>query len=187
MEKISDKKKAIFSSALDLIKEHGFHGTPISMVVKHAGVAAGTVYHYFDSKDELICELYAYNRSRLIRIIEEVLAENLSYKQKFFGIYINLYDFYIDNTNVLIFFEQFVNSPYNLNKNYAHSQGQLSDFFREGIENGAIKTIRPEILKVLTLGSIATTAKLHIFGNLSLRESELKQIVEILWDGISST
>lgn len=185
MEHISDKKRAIFASALELIKDHGFHGTPISLVVKNAGVAAGTVYHYFESKDELICELYAYNRSRLIEIIDAALGENISYKEKFFNIYINLYNFYIQNSNVLIFFEQFVNSPYNLDENYAHEQGQLSSFFQEGVEKGYIKPIKPEILKVLTLGSIATTAKLNRCGSNLLADNELTQVVEILWDGIS--
>lgn len=184
MEHISDKKEAIFASALELIRDNGFHGTPISSVAKNAGVAAGTVYHYFESKDELICELYVYNRSRVIEIIEAALAEDLSYKEKFFTIYIRLYRFYIQNTNVLVFFEQFVNSPYNSNKDYTHPQGHLLSFFKEGIDKGHIKSIKPEILKVLTLGSIATTAKLNKCGNNPLADDELKQIVEINWDGI---
>src|SRR5690606_31556619 len=66
MDNVTDKKKAIFESTLELIKENGFHGTPMSLVAKNACVAAGTIYHYFKSKDELICELYAYNRGRII-------------------------------------------------------------------------------------------------------------------------
>ncbi|MEX0685726.1 MAG: TetR/AcrR family transcriptional regulator [Balneolales bacterium] len=185
MTPISDKKKAIFASTLELIKTNGFHGTPISLVVKNAGVAAGTVYHYFDSKDELICELFAYNRCRMIEIIDTTLAEDASYKETFFNIYTKLYDFYIQNTNVLIFFEQFVNSPYNSNKKYPHAQSQLQSFFIDGIEKGYIKSIKPEILKILTLGSIATTAKLNIYGENPLADYELKQIVELFWDGIS--
>ncbi|MEX0778592.1 MAG: TetR/AcrR family transcriptional regulator [Balneolales bacterium] len=184
MEHISDKKKAIFASALELIRDNGFHGTPISSVVKNAGVAAGTVYHYFESKDELICELYVYNRSRMIEIINSALTEELSYKEKFFDIYIRLYKFYIQNTNVLVFFEQFVNSPYISNKKYTQPQGQLPSFFKDGIDKGYLKSIKPEILKVLTLGSIATTAKLNKCGNNPLADDELKQIVGIIWDGI---
>jgi AcrR family transcriptional regulator len=57
-EIIAEKKKAIFESTLELVRENGFHGTPMSLVAKKAGVAAGTIYHYFESKDALIIALH---------------------------------------------------------------------------------------------------------------------------------
>lgn len=184
MESISDKKKAIFESTLELIKEHGFHGAPMSLVAKNAGVAAGTIYHYFESKEQLICELYTYNRSRVVEIVNMAMKENSAYKEKFFKIWTDLYKFYVQKPNVLIFFEQFVNSPYNVDKYPNHFRGQLYNFFVEGIKNGQIKAVKPEILLVLTLGSINSTAKLNLFGNIPLDKTDLQQIVEILWDGI---
>lgn len=185
MENISDKKRAIFESMLDLIKEHGFHGAPMSLVAKNAGVAAGTIYHYFESKDQLICELYDYNKSKLVAIVNAAIDEKTSYKEKFYTIWTNLYEFYLQNSNVLIFFEQYINSPYNTNKSPNYSQGELFDFFLEGIRNGQIKAVKPEILMILTLGSISSTAKLNMFGNVPLYKADLKQVVEILWNGIA--
>lgn len=185
METISDKKKAIFESTLELIKDHGFHGAPMSLIAKDAGVAAGTIYHYFEGKNDLICELYAYNKSRVVAVVNLAMEEENSYKEKFFNIWTNLYKFYIYSPNVLIFFEQFVNSPYNVNKHPNHFRGQLYNFFVEGIENGEIKAAKPEILIVLTLGSITSSAKLNLFGNMPLDKADLKQIVEILWNGIA--
>lgn len=185
METISDKKKAIFESTLNLITDNGFHGTPMSLVAKNANVAAGTIYHYFESKDQLISELHAYNKSRIIEIIKDTIGENISHKKTFQNIWTNLYQFYIDNTNVLIFFEQFINSPYNVNKCPSHFQGELFDFFKKGIEKGEIKDVKPEILVVLTLGSITTSAKLHKFGNIPLNFTDLHNIIQILWDGMS--
>ena len=46
---IPDKREAILKSTLELIKDNGFHGTPISLIAKNAGVASGTIYHYFPS------------------------------------------------------------------------------------------------------------------------------------------
>lgn len=185
MENITDKKRAIFDSTLELIKENGFHGSPMSLVAKNAGVAAGTIYHYFESKDQLICELYHYNRSRVVKTINTAIAEELPYKEKLFKIWRDLYEFYIHNTNVLIFFEQYVNSPYNTNKCPSHFQGELYDFLLLGTKKGLVKKVRLEILVVLTLASISSAAKLNMFGNVALKEDDLKQLMEILWDGIS--
>ena len=186
MENISDKKKAIFESTLELIQEHGFHGAPMSLVAKNAGVAAGTIYHYFESKDKLICELYTYNKARISDIISEILDESIPYKEKFYEIWLRIYGFYVENTNVLTFFEQYINSPYNASKYPNHFKGELYNFFKEGVEKGEVKDVRPEILMVLILGSVNSTAKLHKFAQVPVSEEEIHRIIDILWHGISN-
>lgn len=53
-----DKRKAILSAALRLIARSGLHNTPVSAIARAAGVAAGTIYLYFQGKEELINALY---------------------------------------------------------------------------------------------------------------------------------
>ena len=184
VEDISDKKQAIFESTLELIRNHGFHGAPMSLVAKNAGVAAGTIYHYFESKERLICELYEFNRERIKEVIRGALEENGSLKEKFFRVWTGLYKFYVKQPNVLIFFEQFVNSPFNVDKYPNHFRGQLYTFFSEGIKSGKLKPIKTEILLVMVMGSITATAKLHLFGKVPLTSTDQHRISEILWDGI---
>lgn len=186
MEIISEKKEAIFESMLALIKDHGFHGAPMSMVAKNAGVAAGTIYHYFKSKDELIIQLHEYNRSRVVEVINAALAEEKSCKEKFFKLWTDLYAFYIKHPNVLIFFEQYINSPFSMHRCPNYFKGQLLDFFQAGIEAGKIKEAKPEMLLMLMMGNISSMAKMKVFGNIPFNETELKQIRGILWDGIKN-
>ena len=186
MPDIGDKKLAIFESTLALIKDHGFHGAPMSLVAKNAGVAAGTIYHYFESKEQLICALYDHNRDRVTAVIARALEAEGSYREKFFRVWSSLYHFYIQEPNVLIFFEQFVNSPFNSDKYPNHLRGQLYNFLSEGIKAKVIGAVKPEVLLVLLMGSINSTAKLHLFGKVPLSKSDLNRITEILWDGITA-
>ncbi|MEX2336869.1 MAG: TetR/AcrR family transcriptional regulator [Fulvivirga sp.] len=186
MENISDKKRAIFESMLELIKDHGFHGAPMSLVSKNAGVAAGTIYHYFASKDKLICELHAYNRSRVVEIINAALDTDKPFKAKLFNIWMSLYEFYIENPNVLIFFEQYINSPFNMNKCPNHFEGRFFRFLKEGIETRQLKATKPEMLMVLTMGNISSIAKMSSFGHVPFNEADLKQVREMLWDAIAA-
>jgi len=57
-ESHSDKRTAILSASLTLFTERGFHGTPTSMIAREAGIATGTLFHYFKTKEELITALY---------------------------------------------------------------------------------------------------------------------------------
>ena len=54
-----EKREAVMQAALELVGEHGFHGSPMALIAERAGVAAGTIYRFFDSKDTLIKEIYA--------------------------------------------------------------------------------------------------------------------------------
>ncbi len=52
-----DKKRKILDSALKLFVEKGIDNTSTSLISKEAGVAAGTLYFYFENKVDLISEL----------------------------------------------------------------------------------------------------------------------------------
>jgi AcrR family transcriptional regulator len=54
----SDKREAILAAALRLIARLGLHAAPMSAVAREAGVAAGTLYLYFPSKEAMINALY---------------------------------------------------------------------------------------------------------------------------------
>jgi AcrR family transcriptional regulator len=187
MEPIAEKKKAIFESTLDLVTENGFHGTPMSLVAKRAGVAAGTIYHYFESKEQLICELFSYAQEQVKAVVQKEDCATIPFKECFFNLWIGLYTFYRDNPNVLKFFEQFINSPYNkcqvgLEQDEFHRL--LFAFFERGISEGQLRQISPKILGTLAHSSIISTAKIQSSGRLILQDGELEQIPLILWDGM---
>ena len=67
----SDKRRAILAAALRLLARTGLHNTPMSAVAREAGVAAGTLYLYFPSKEAMINALYLEvleNRGRAIAV-----------------------------------------------------------------------------------------------------------------------
>ncbi|ROS04737.1 TetR family transcriptional regulator [Sinobacterium caligoides] len=61
----SDKRQDILDTALQLFVEQGFHATSTASLAKAAGVANGTVFHHFGSKQGLISTLYLDIKSQL--------------------------------------------------------------------------------------------------------------------------
>src|SRR3954467_5507051 len=55
---VPDKREAILSAATRLIARLGLHNTPMSALAREAGVATGTLYLYFPSKEATINALY---------------------------------------------------------------------------------------------------------------------------------
>src|SRR5580698_3981147 len=54
----SDKRERILDAAERIFARHGFYAAKVSDVAKEAGVADGTIYLYFKSKDELLISLF---------------------------------------------------------------------------------------------------------------------------------
>ena len=53
-----DKQKAILDAALQICAERGIGGAPTSAISKAAGIAEGSLFTYFKTKDDLLNQLY---------------------------------------------------------------------------------------------------------------------------------
>jgi AcrR family transcriptional regulator len=61
----SQRRDEIMAAAKEVFARKGFHDTTIADIAKQAGLAYGSIYWYFDSKDELFHALMAVEESAL--------------------------------------------------------------------------------------------------------------------------
>ena len=187
LEDFCSKRTAILNSTLRLVKEHGFHGTPMSQIAKNANVAAGTIYHYFDSKETLMVELYAYTKEQLGEAIVKDDDETKPYKERFFQFMLNHYNFYIENDAALYFLEQYLSSPYAKNfpeKGSTAFTEKIIPFFNRGMEEGYIKNIDPRLLWPTIRGTLVAAASFKLSEHILYSEEDILEVVTIIWDGV---
>ncbi len=60
-----DKKMEIYRCAKELFSSNGFKDTNVSDITKKAGIAAGTFYLYYPSKEDLFMEIYLDENTKL--------------------------------------------------------------------------------------------------------------------------
>jgi TetR/AcrR family transcriptional regulator, fatty acid metabolism regulator protein len=77
-----DKRRQILDAAIRVFARQGFHSTRVSDIADEAGVAYGLVYHYFNSKEEVLNELFSERWSLLLAAIEETDAGGASPRAK---------------------------------------------------------------------------------------------------------
>ncbi|WP_086540939.1 TetR/AcrR family transcriptional regulator [Algoriphagus antarcticus] len=186
-----DKKKGIIQSALDLIQEHGFHGCPVSMVAKNAGVAAGTIYTYFENKDDLIIGIYEYVGEEIKKYVSERDDNSLSFKDRYYNYWKNLTDFYELKPSIHGFYDQFLNSPYNSEEmqNKPNSWHDFANaFFEEGIRRGEIKELNPIVLSILVNTNVNSIVRIkkNFKKKLARNNMELDEISHLIWAGIKA-
>jgi AcrR family transcriptional regulator len=81
-----DKRRTILDAAIHVFAGQGFHHCRVSDIADEAGVAYGLVYHYFDSKDQILNELFSERWSRLLDAIDEVDRQEISPREKLGGV-----------------------------------------------------------------------------------------------------
>ena len=73
--KNEDKKKRIIEAALKVFAEKGFYNSKISEVAKEAEVADGTIYLYFESKDDILISLFEYEGDLIISKMKKAMEK----------------------------------------------------------------------------------------------------------------
>ena len=77
-----DRRRQILDAAIRVFARQGFNACRVSDIAHEAGVAYGLVYHYFDSKDQVLNELFVERWSLLLQAIEEVDARSIPPREK---------------------------------------------------------------------------------------------------------
>ncbi len=62
---MQDKKAEIYKSAKELFSSKGFKDTNVSDITKQAGMAVGTFYNYYSSKEKLFMDIYLDENTKL--------------------------------------------------------------------------------------------------------------------------
>lgn len=57
---MSDKRTLLIRTAFELFYEHGIHAIGINEILRQSGIAKKTLYHHFNSKDELVAATVEY-------------------------------------------------------------------------------------------------------------------------------
>lgn len=57
-EQAEETRHRIYTSAIELMEENGFGNFTIEDISKRAGVSVGAFYHYFDSKNDILADIF---------------------------------------------------------------------------------------------------------------------------------
>ncbi|HII93491.1 MAG TPA: TetR/AcrR family transcriptional regulator [Methanosarcina sp.] len=188
-EQVKDKRTAILEAALKLFTERGFHGTSTAQISKDAGVATGTLFNYFPTKEDLINSLYFEVKGELSRSMGKEIEEQSTFKDKLEKIWSNLVKWGVENQEEFLFVGQFCNSPYiskftrdEVMKEYIF----LHNLVDEGIREGEIRDFSAELTIAMFYQGSRTVVNLILDSDSSLDENKiLEDGFQIIWRGLA--
>jgi len=87
---LTPMESRILRAAVKLFAEKGFDATTVQEVVAAAEVTKGALYHYFDSKDDLLYEIYHSLIGLQTTDLDGIIAQDLGAKETVRAILVNL-------------------------------------------------------------------------------------------------
>lgn len=82
-----ETKERIVRTAFQLFHEQGFHATGVATIVREAGINPGSLYHFFESKDQLLLAVLEFSIGYLSpTVMEPVERLNLGPIERIFAL-----------------------------------------------------------------------------------------------------
>ncbi len=187
-EQLTDKRKIILETALLLFTERGFHGTPTSLIAQEAGVATGTLFHYFKTKEELIESLYLDIKKEAGTVLKDAGENKGGWRENLNNVCMAFAEWGLENAQKIHFMQQFCYSPF-ISK-AAHQEGVsnflfLIDQIAFGIKEGAIKDYPPELILSIVSSGLMTAIIAAAREKDSQKQHEvLEQSVDLILYGV---
>ena len=183
-----NKVDIIFKASLELIKKEGIAGLTMSKLAKTAGLATGTLYIYFKSKEELLNQLYSTlykdSASRFMTGYDpgEPFLKGLK------KVWINYLKHRIEHYEESVFLEQYYRSPYISTKEIQMAEfmkSPVQQMIRRGKVEGLVKRdVDDEMLFLAMLGFIRELADEHVTGIYELDQKRIEQAFQLSWHTI---
>ena len=182
-----DKREQIFEATLQLVLQEGFYHLNMKKVAKAAGVAVGTTYLYFASKEELILELHNHVRRQYLGAVLEAPAPEPDLLRTLQGMARNYLHFFLQRPAYFGFLQQFRASPFSFKEKETHAllMEPLQALVEQARAQGLVKNLPTGVLFALVLGPIYEAFALWQEGQVDLQLPDVQhQLLTACFDAV---
>jgi TetR/AcrR family transcriptional regulator, fatty acid metabolism regulator protein len=189
-----DKRRVILDAAVRVFARQGFHTCRVSDIADEAGVAYGLVYHYFDSKDQILDTLFLERWDVMLEAIAEADASWSSPRDKLSAIAGFIVDSYRHDPDLMkVIIVEVTRAANTFGRTHLakirDAYAQIAAIVARAQADGAFRPeITPEFAAQAFYGSIEQVLSGWIFESGPVGEDELGQaktlIVETICRGL---
>lgn len=186
--KNEEKLQAIHRAALKLLVQSGFSSVKMADIAKEAGVASGTLYIYYSSKEGLINALFVLTKQEIAQHMFRMFDPKENYLISFRNMWFAYMQYCIDFPAKMLFVEQFLYSGLITAENIERTElffEPLNTFLDTGRKKKYLLNIDAGLLKASMAGSIHDLVKWMYSQQIKPNNSLLENLFRLQWKGIS--
>jgi TetR/AcrR family transcriptional regulator, repressor of fatR-cypB operon len=205
-----EKREAILQAALELVAENGLQHTPMSLISKRSGASAGIIYHYFESKEDLLESLYWRIKKDKARALVASDDPRQPLAKRFQTLWLSIFRYCLSHPQEMAFLEQYASVP-RVKQHGAllHGEAKTLDDLIEKLRTqdafkdlpleektlfslivdlraqDLVKDLPLEVIGEFTEGMALRLASQVNADQMSLDEAMLNEIAKACWDAIA--
>jgi len=192
-----DKRRLILDAAIRVFARRGFHACRVSDVADEAGVAYGLVYHYFDSKEEILNTLFQERWQLMLDAIVEIdRTPDASAREKLYLVASFIIDSYRHEPDLMkVIIVEVTRAANSFGREHLatirKAYGLIADIVEQARQDGSFKSdISAEFAAMCFYGAIEQLLSGWIFGIIPETEEEFERakalVVETICGGLES-
>ena len=178
-----DRPALIRKALRDLVAERGFHGASMGAVAKSAGVATGTAYVHYESKEELVYATYLELKAELGSAVLADFDATVEPKERWRHILTEAYEFIAREPERARFLTQLEESPY-----YEEAHARLLEagdpLAEMGRSEDLMEIFVPLPYEVIYALSFGVAVRLVAAG-VRLKPEEIDLLVDATWRAVT--
>ena len=191
-----DKRRLILDSAILVFADQGFHHCRVSDVADEAGVAYGLVYHYFDSKEEILNTLFSERWQLMLDAITEIDSQSVPARDKLYMVASFIIDSYRHEPQLMkVIIVEVTRAANSFGREHLdkirEAYAMIAAIVDSARQDGSFKAdISAEFAAMCFYGAIEQLLSGWIFGYLPTTDEEFERakslVVETICGGLES-
>lgn len=178
-------REKILDAALKLFAKQGYDATAVPEVARAAGVATGSIYRYFASKEALVNGLFQGAKRAFLDALSRDFPREEPVRAQFSFLIRGLIAFEAESKARFAFLELHHHAPY-LDKQSHALEEELMDFLRLFVQGaqaqGLVKKGDPDFFIALVFGAFVNLVKQRALGRCPAEAANPTIIDDCLWD-----
>lgn len=187
---MASKREQILATALELFVTQGLGATATSQIARQAGVATGTLFHHFASKDDLVRQLYLDIKLKMAEAVRPCsdIDDPLERLRQFWDLAL---EWAVENPLALQFLTQVYATPGTGRELRSQAFEKVLRFVPEllyqGQQQGRIRAVNQELLLANAHAQFLASAQWLIQEPELARDPAVRQqSFELLWRGLNN-
>jgi AcrR family transcriptional regulator len=145
----------ILEVSAQLFKKKGYSGTSMQDIAGEVGILKGSIYYYFNSKNEIFREVLDNGVNPVLKNAALIIAEKSTPKEKLRKLIHHHMGYVMDhNYSLVIFFQEREKLPAAQMKKYLEKRDHYENIFREVLREGIEQGDFPDVNVTLTVFAI---------------------------------
>jgi len=155
------RKEEIMKAAAILFSQKSYHDVTVDQIAEQVGVAKGTIYLYFESKENLYLGILEHTHETIESILVKEIEKNDPAPQKLKKVLTLIFQFYFQNRDVLRILTRdetrLISEHYDFTERWRHRRIKLyRKILEKGIKEGSFRPANTELMALIIFGLVGS-------------------------------